>query len=291
MTLKLAAGLGLALLSAGALNWGFFVQHTASSELPLLTISRPWRSLRLLFHHPRWLTGFLVGVGGWALYVVALALAPLSLVQAVSAGGIGLLALLVSRANETRLGGRERLGVTTAVVGLGLLALSLGSGSAHGSVGSPGLVIAWLLGSAAVAAALAGPGAPFLAGGAGLGLAAGTLYAAGDVATKAALPGGGRLVLVAAVLASHGLAFVAFQLSLQRGTALASAGLSTLCTNALPIAAGMTVFREGVPAGAFGTARLVAFASVVVGATLLAQRSEPGSVSATAPKATRSAPA
>src|SRR5207253_429041 len=82
----------LALASAAALNWGFLAQHGAAASLPRLTPRRPVRSLRLLFATRRWLAGFLVGIGGWALYTAALRLAPLSLVQAASAGGIGLLA-------------------------------------------------------------------------------------------------------------------------------------------------------------------------------------------------------
>jgi hypothetical protein len=46
------------------------------------------------------------GLAGWGLYIVALDLAPLSLVQATSASGVGLLALLV-RAGGVRLSARE----------------------------------------------------------------------------------------------------------------------------------------------------------------------------------------
>src|SRR5262249_58169226 len=97
-----------------------------------------------------------------------------------------------------------------------------------------------------------------LGGGAGFGVAAGVLYASGDVATKAAVAGGVALVFAAAVLACHGLAFVAMQLGFQRGGALGTAGVSTLFTNALPIAAGPVVFHERLPAGAHGGQRLVA---------------------------------
>src|ERR671935_2177614 len=110
MTLALAAGLGLALASAAALNWGYFVQHAEASALPPLALRRPIASLRLLFGNLRWLVGFFVGIGGWVLYVVALALAPLSLVQAVSAGGIGLLALFVWRLTGVDLLRREWAG-------------------------------------------------------------------------------------------------------------------------------------------------------------------------------------
>ena len=78
------------------------------------------------------------------------------------------------------------------------------------------------------------------------------------------------------LLACHGVAFVALQFGFQRGGALATAGVSTVLTNALPIVAGMVLFSEGIPSGAAGVARVAAFAAVVVGAALLAKgESEP----------------
>src|SRR5207244_7946440 len=96
----------------------------------------------------------------------------------------------------------------------------------------------WLVASL-VAACLGVAGGAALAPGAGLGLAAGVLYGAGDVATKAVFAGGLWLILVVVVLAAHGGAFAALQLGFQRGRALATAGVSTLLTNALPIVAGI----------------------------------------------------
>lgn len=267
-----AAGLGLALGSAVCLNWGFYRQHGTVSELPALSVRRPIASLRMLFANLRWLTGFVVGLAGWALYVGALRLAPLSLVQAVSAGGIGLLALLVTRATGTRLSKREWGGVAAAVVGLLLLGLSLhGAGSGTGHTGSAAAVALWVVASVLVAGVLVGPAAGVLAGGAAFGVAAGTLYAAGDVATKAAVGGGTAVAFTAAVLACHGLGFVTLQLGFQRGTALATAGVSTLAMNALPIAAGTLIFAEPVPGGGLGVLRVLAFAAVVAGAALLAR--------------------
>ena len=89
------------------------------------------------------------------------------------------------------------------------------------------------------------------------------------MATKAALSGGGRLAFVPVLLACHGLAFAALQLGFQRGGALATAGVATLFTNALPIAAGTTLFGEGL--GSVPPLRLVAFSLSVAGATLLAR--------------------
>jgi Putative esterase len=265
MTSKLAVGLLLALGSAAALNWGYYAQHGAAGALPPLSLRRPFRSLALLFRDRRWLLGFATGLGGWALYVAALALAPLSLVQAASAGGIALLAGLVGRLTRS-----ERAAVAVAFAGLVLLGLSLIGARTTPAGTSWQAVAAWMGGSAALAltAVVAAPRTRAAAG-VGYGIAAGCLYAAGDVGTKAAVAGGGRLGFVPALLACHGLAFVVLQLGFQRGGALATAGMATLWTNALPIAAGTIVFHERVPPGAGGAARILAFGAVVAAAALL----------------------
>jgi len=274
MTAALLGGLALALASAGALNWGYFAQHQAAVRLPKLSLRRPIHSLVVLFVDRRWLAGFLVGIGGWVLYVAALKLAPLSLVQATSAGGIGLLALLAWRATGTRPQTGELAGVGAALVGLVLLGASLAGQHGAGRQAAVGSVVLWLLVSGAAAGTLALVGHRTAAA---LGAAAGLLYAAGDVATKAAVGGGARFAFVPALLACHGLAFVALQLGFQRGTALATAGVATLLTNALPIVAGTALFHEGLPDGALGALRVLAFVAVVAGAAGLA-RAEPAAV-------------
>jgi hypothetical protein len=269
--MRLAGGLVLAAAATIAFNWSWIAQHTAAAALPPLSLRRPFASLRLLLSAPRWTAAIAVDIGGWALYVGALAVAPLSLVQAIAAGGVGLLALLVQRVAGERLPRREWLAVGAAVVGLALLALSLVHGAESGGRGTWTAVAAWLAASA-VAAAVCAAAAPRLAGGAGLALAAGTLYGAGDVGTKAAVAGGWRLLFVVPLLACYGAAFALSQLSFQRGGALATAGVATMLTNALPIAAGLAVFGEQLPAGALGGVRLAAFVLVVAGAAVLARR-------------------
>jgi hypothetical protein len=270
MTASIGAGLLLALGSAAALNWSYFVQHSAATALPPLSLRRPLRSLVLLFGDVRWVIGFFTGIGGWVLYVAALALAPLSIVQAASAGGIALLATLVGRLSR-----REQVGVGVAALGLVLLGVSLIGTHSPTSHGAWKSVAIWMAVSVAVALVAAGPASAALAGGAGLGIAAGVLYASGDVGTKAALAGGGRFAFIPALLACHGLAFVCLQLGFQRGGALATAGMATLWTNALPIAAGSVLFAEALPGGFRGAARVAAFACVVAGAVALARPEAP----------------
>jgi hypothetical protein len=259
---SVGAGLALALGSAFALNWGWLVQHGVVRDLPQLSLRRPLQSLRLLFAHRGWLVGFVVGLAGWAMYVAALALAPISLVQAVSAGGIGLLAALARRRGDV-VGRASWVGVAAATVGLVFIAVSLAGGAITAAAPRPPALALWLAVSGVAAAVT------FFARG---GVAAGVLYAAGDVATKAAVFGGAWLVVVPVVLIAHGLAFVALQLGFQRGDALQTAGTASLLTNALPIAAGLVLFHEQLPSGALGTLRVLGFVLVIGAAGLLSGR-------------------
>jgi hypothetical protein len=262
----IAGGLALAVASAVAIAGGYALQHSSASRLPRLTLRRPVHSALLLVRSGPWLVGAGAGIGGWVLYVVALRLAPLSLVQAASAGGIGVLAV------GMRLTRAERFGVVAALVGLVLLALSVGSHPPTGRGTVLGVVV-WVVVSAAIAAGLAAR-----RGAATLGTAAGILYAAGDVATKAAVVGGARLAFAPVVLACHGAAFLCMQLAFQRGGRLSSAGLAVLWTNALPIAAGMALFSEALPGGARGALRILAFVFVLAGAAALSRQGGAGNI-------------
>ncbi|MEI8106026.1 MAG: hypothetical protein WCH31_09345, partial [Actinomycetes bacterium] len=74
---SLVVGLVLALATAAMFNWSWVAQHTITSKLPKLSVRRPWWSLGVLFGHRRWLFAFVIGLVGWAFYVLALKLAPL----------------------------------------------------------------------------------------------------------------------------------------------------------------------------------------------------------------------
>jgi hypothetical protein len=273
---QVIVALAITLLSALALNWGYLREHEAAQTLPALSIRRPWRTARLLLASRRWLSGFAAELTGWGLFVLALALAPLALVQAVSAAGIGILAALVSRFSLARLSVRERLGVGLSILGLALLGVSLAGGVGAGREASWASLWLWLVGSAALATAVIGLGRSLVGAGAAFGIATGVVFAAGDVATKATVAG--EALLVPVLVVCYGAGTMLLQMGFQRGGALTTAGLATLLTNAIPIAAGTTIFHEPLPADGFGVLRVVAFAMTVVSAVLLAR---PDAASAT----------
>ena len=102
------------------------------------------------------------------------------------------------------------------------------------------------------------------------GVAGGLLFSIGDISTKLATQGGARFAFIVTLILGYGLGTALLQLGYQRGGALTVAGLATLLTNALPIAAGTIVLKEPVPSGFLGLLRVLAFAAVTAGAILLA---------------------
>jgi hypothetical protein len=269
--MQITFALLITIASACALNVGYLIEHSVVSQLPPLSFRHPLRSVRMILAQRRWLVGFGIEVTGWLLYVLALALAPLSLVQATAAGGIGILAVMVSRHTGVPLTRLERLGVVVSVLGLALLGISLAGAHGEGEAGSYLDVGLWLGASLAAAVAMMRYGGRVIGEGVAFGVATGLLFAAGDVATKSAVSGGGHLVFIVALIVCYGLGTAVLQAGFQRGSPLVTAGVATLFTNALPIAAGMTIFDEPLPNDWLGGLRIAAFALVVLGAVALAR--------------------
>jgi hypothetical protein len=266
-----AIALLLALASTSLTNVAYLREHDAAAALPALSLRRPLHSVEALLTDRSWLVGFALESGGFALYVAALALAPLTLVQSVSAGGIGILAFVSARMRRRRLGRLELAGVLVSMLGLLALAVSLTGGSGEGSGGSSVEILLWLAATAAAAIAALALGRRLGALAVAEGLAGGLFFSIGDISVKVATQGAARATFAIGVIVGYSLGTAFLQLGYQKGGALTVAGLATLLTNALPIAAGTVVLGEPVPTGAFGGVRIVAFAAVTTGAILLAR--------------------
>lgn len=275
MGLQTAIAIALELVSTTLVNLAYVRERGAAAALPSLSFRRPLRSLRLLLTDRKWLGGFGLETGGFALYVAALALASLAVVQSVGAGGLGVLAYASARATGRRLGRRELLGVAVSVLGLVALALSLISSGGGSAEGSTTAIVLWLAASAAIALFAIRYGKRFIGAAAADGIAGGLLFSIGDISTKLTTQGGVRFAFVIGLVAGYALGTSLLQLGYQRGGALMVAGVATLLTNALPIAAATIVLHEPVPSGLLGVLRVFAFAAVTVGAIALA-RPAPG---------------
>jgi len=265
----------LAFASAVVINLAYLREHEAAAALPALSLRHPIRSVRLLVGDRAWLFGFAMESVGFLIYVAALALAPLSLVQSISAGGIGVLAFASARLQRRKLAGVEIVGVLLSVLGLAALAASLVGGKAKEGGGDIVPILLWLGATAVIAAVLVVVGRRHWGAAVANGIAGGLFFSIGDISTKLVTQGGARVAFVALMLVGYFLGTALLQIGYQAGGALTVAGLATLVTNALPIAAGTVVLDEPLPTGWHGVIRVLAFAAVVTGAVLLA-RLQPG---------------
>ncbi len=273
--LQTALALVLALASTTLISLAYLRESAAVGDLPALSLRRPGRSVRLLLSSRAWLAGFAMESGGFVMYVAALALAPLALVQSVAAGGIGILAVASARLGHRRLTGRESLGAGVSVAGLLILSLSLIDGADQSASGSLVEIGLWLGSTCAAAALVLTVGRAFVGAAAADGIAGGLLFSCGDISTKVATQGSARVAFAVAAILGYVLGTSLLQIGYQRGAALTIAGIATLLTNALPIAAGPVLLNETLPEGGLRVLRIAAFATVIVGAALLARPEAP----------------
>lgn len=267
-------GLTLAFVSAILTNTAYSLEHDAAAALPPLSPRRPFRSAEFLLRNRRWVTAFATESAGWLLYVAALRLAPLALVQAVTASGVAVLAFATARGHPSRLARREQFAVVLALAGLLLLALSLVGTKASDRHPEVIGIITWLAACGGGAALLIAIPTHF-ARAASLGLATGLLFADGDISAKLVGYGGLWLVALATLIVAYGIGTSVLQSAYQRGDVLTAAGTATMVTNAVPIAAGFVLFHEMLPHGARAALQIAAFASLVVSAVALGHQQAP----------------
>lgn len=267
-------GLVLAFISALVTNTAYSLEHDAAASMPPLSPRRPLRSARSLIRNRRWMLAFAAESAGWLIYVAALRLAPLALVQAVVASGVAVLAFGTARGHPSRLVQRERYAVVLALAGLILLALSLtGAETSDHHPAVPAIAL-WLAGCAALASLLiVRPGR--FARAASLGMATGLLFADGDISAKLVGYGGWWLIAILSLIAAYAVGTSVLQSAYQAGDALTAAGTATMVMNVVPIVAGFVIFGETLPSGYRAVLQIAAFAVLVLSAVLLARKDSP----------------
>ncbi len=274
MSVSVAFGLVLALLTAFGSVAGFLYKFRGARSVAEVQLRRPIRSTILLFRSPVYLLGIAIGMSSWLVHVGALALAPISLAQATVAGGLVLLTVAADRLFGIEVTRREWVGVTLTAAGLAALAATLDgdarSAHSHYAVGTLAAFLFATAGAGLLVTVLFSRRASALA------VAAGLEWAAADTSIKAL---SGHLGALGAGVLVQPLALVIFLASmvgllisarsLQLGEAVPMIALTSAAANLTTIAAGPVVFSELLPAGQVAlVVRLLAFGLVVVAAAL-----------------------
>jgi drug/metabolite transporter (DMT)-like permease len=277
MTLYL--GMLLALACALATNLGFLYKHRGACAAPAVDIRHPARTARSLFSSRWFAIGMAVATGAWGFHVAALSMAPMSVVQAVLASGVVLLAVMAERLFGFQIQRRQWIGLACTAGGLILLGVTLPAGHGSDSQFSLAGMIAFEAGLIGMGALLiAGPrvGAPDHHHGVMLGAASGILFGVSDIAIKAisgmwGAHGVAALLTpwLAVTIAASVAAFYASARGLQDGEAVPVIAITGVAANVAGIAGGIVVFGDPMPGTALGiAAQCLAFTLVIVAAAL-----------------------
>jgi len=263
--LALVGALLLALVSAAAINIGFLLQHRALTGQG----GEGSRPLVAMLSNPTWLAGQAVGWVGFLGQLLAVALAPLSLVQAFAAGGLAISLPIAARIFGQRVTRSQMLAISLMAVALACLPIAL---NAHSSLHGGTLLLMSLvmLGIAAAAGVAGGPAAQAIA--------AGCSYAVADAAIKAISTGWhahgfaalASVWTVFAVVGTFG-GFLAFQSSLRRGSAVVGISLMTVFAALGALACGIYAFGEALGTRPSATVvHLLAISLILMSVPLLA---------------------
>src|ERR671910_340832 len=124
---------------------GFLLKHRGAVAAEPVEWRRPLASTIALFRSPVYTLGCVVATTSWGFHVAALALAPISLVQSVIAGGLVLITVLADRFFGHSVTRREWIGVALTAAGLAFLAATLGATGESAHADYDGWVLAAIL--------------------------------------------------------------------------------------------------------------------------------------------------
>jgi multidrug transporter EmrE-like cation transporter len=284
-------GIGLAVAAALLTNLASLFKHRGCHRAAPVSLRNPLRSARGLARSPWFAAGWGLAAVAWVVHVAALSMAPISIVQAVLAGGAVTLAVMAQRLFGDPVERRQWLALLLGGAGLALLVLTLPHFKGDDSSFTIGGMLGFEGGLVLIASGLAlGHRSERLAGHHRILLAAiaGTLFGIAGVAIKGLTGIGDISVAVLApwvlvtILAGVGAQY-ATAAALQRGGAIETIGLIGLVANAAQICGGILVFGDPLASSPLGLVlQVIAFAMVCGSALLIPSRRPPATVLAAA---------
>jgi multidrug transporter EmrE-like cation transporter len=273
-----------AIVAALLLNYAIYLQKKAVTDLPEVDFKNLWPTIKTFLKNKPWLLAQVVNVSGFVLYSVALALAPVSIIEPIIASGVVLLAYLAIR----HLGEKPRridyMAMAMSIGGVALLGVSLAEGIpkdklTHGwEIPIFSLVI---IGLAIVIPLLMRGSKSQLS--VGLGISVGLFFGMAAVYQRLTMMylvnlsthWQWFLVFLVLCIAMYIPAFILLQAALQKGMAIIVAPVYNGLMEFVPIVIGMAALNESFPASnLLKVVRLLAFALILTGTVILSQRAE-----------------
>ncbi|MCK4847832.1 MAG: EamA family transporter [Candidatus Heimdallarchaeota archaeon] len=266
----------IALSGTCALNIGFLLQKSDASNLPSIKSSNVLQTFLLVMKCRKWLLGTILTSTGWILFLIAISLAPLSVIAPLGNAGVLVLVVFAIIYLDEKLNFYEWIGLVIIIAGVILIPLFSPPLTAETLVFDSSFIIILTLVfimSLLIIAIIQKRIAPTKSG-AFLGIASGITAGLGAVYTKVLSLVFEEIFLLLLVLTIflifQLISFLTLQTAFQRERATVVVPLFNSFSTLLPVIFGVLTFSESIPIG-----QMVGIILIVIGASALFQFSEP----------------
>jgi uncharacterized membrane protein len=277
--------LAAAVVASALMAAGLLMMKARAGKLPAARGAGVPAAFLTWLRDPMWAGGLGLQTCGWALYVAALAGAPVSLVAVMMQGGIAMFVLFAVRFLGERARPAEWTGIGGMILAMILLALSLGAEEAEHGADARRLAII----SIALLAAGIGPSAAsrLRNGGISAAIVSGVVFGLGSLYTKALtqdFTDGSSVAVLTRVasdpylyltVAANLCGLITLQNAFHRARGIIVMPLSSALSNLVPIGGGIVAFGERLPADPTAAAmRVGAFVLTIAAGALLSSARE-----------------
>lgn len=287
--MKTAVGVFLAVIATGLINYATYLMKRELDTLPRIGSQSTFATIRAFLNCSPWLRAQGLQILGTGTHAVALALAPLSIVQPINASGICLLVLLAVTRLKERASAVDWMGIISIVVGVAVLGVTLVQSTEKAA--TPHTVVLWFFIVLMIGVSLFSLVSAFTRKdertSSFLGIGVGLLVGLTSIFIKMAWTDLGNRwgeyrvagfifsLYFWMAIAITLFCMVLFQIALQRGSAIVVIPLVTGFSNMIPIVVGLLAFREPFPKTSLMIGlRLGSILLIIGGAILLSLRRE-----------------
>ncbi|MHA1513841.1 MAG: DMT family transporter [Candidatus Hodarchaeales archaeon] len=266
----------IALIGTCSLNIGFLLQKSDANNLPSLNFQKIFQTLSLVLKCRTWILGTILTSTGWILFLVAISIAPLSVIAPLNNAGVLVLVVFAILYLNERLNFFEWLGLASIILGVVLIPIfsQLPTTDTRNFNSSSVMVLTILFIVSIVLLAIMQQRLAPTKSGVFLGFVSGVTGGLGAIYTKV-------LSLVYEDLFSFFFVFFLFlifqlfsfltlQTAFQKEKATVVVPLFNSFSTLLPVIFGVLAFYESIPIG-----QMIGIILIIVGASALFQFSEP----------------
>lgn len=266
----------IALIGTLSLNIGFLLQKSEAADLPSIKGQEIFETIALVLKCRKWLFGTMLTSTGWILFLIAISMAPLSVIAPLNnAGVLVLVAFAILYLNE-KLNLYEWVGLAAIILGVIFIPIFSNTNINETPIFDSSSVLVLTISIFLViiiSRIIQNKVAPSKSG-AFLGFVSGITGGLGAVYTKVLSLVYNEIILVMFVLAwflvFQLLSFITLQTAFQRERATVVVPLFNSFSTLLPVVFGVLAFYENIPFG-----QMIGIILIVIGASALFQFSDP----------------